>query len=125
MGGIAVVATGLAVLIQTTLKKPPLLSPVYLANLTTYYWLGPYALVCVGILAIMRRERALNLPTAAAAWIAVAAILYAALEMFRSPVDDGTTYLPYLALVTIAAVALVMLVTRTDKLIPESALEQL
>lgn len=42
-----------------------------------------------------------------------------AVEMFRSPADAGTTYLPYIALVTIAAV------TRTDEFVPESALEQM
>jgi hypothetical protein len=45
--------------------------------------------------------------------------------MFRSPVDAGTTYLPYLAVVTIAGVVLVFLLTRRDATIPESDVEQL
>jgi hypothetical protein len=44
----------------------------------------------------------------------MAAILYVTVEMFRSPVDAGTKYLPYLAVVSIAAVALVFLMTRRE-----------
>ena len=43
-------------------------------------------------------------------------------EMFRSPVDIGTAYLPYVAVVTIAAVVLVF-ATRTGEAIPERALD--
>jgi hypothetical protein len=53
------------------------------------------------------------------------AIVYVAIEMFRSPVDAGTKYLPYLALVSIAAVALTFLATRRDTAVPEADLERL
>jgi len=96
-----------------------------LANLTTYYWLAPYFVVCLGILRILRREGDRDIPTASAAWLSMAAIVYVAIEMFRSPVDAGTTYLPYLAVVTIAVVALAFLLTRRDAMVPESELEQL
>jgi hypothetical protein len=105
------------------LEKPPLLTSVYLANLTTYYWLAPYFLVCVGILRILRREGARDLPTTLAAWISMAAIVYVTIEMFRSPVDAGTRYLPYLAVVSIAAVALVFLLTRHDGVVSEGEVE--
>jgi hypothetical protein len=36
------------------------------------------------------------------------------IEMFRSPVDAGTRYLPYVAVVSITAVALVFQFTRRD-----------
>ncbi len=93
--------------------------------MTTYYWLSPYFLVCVGILLILRREGVRDLATAGAAWVSMVAIIYVAVEMFRSPVDAGTTYLPYVAVVTIAAVALAFRATRTDELEPASELEQL
>lgn len=125
VSALAIVATGLTVLLQIILKKPPLLTSVYLANLTTYYWLAPYFLVCVGILRILRREGARDGPTAVAAGVSMAAILYVAVEMFRSPVDAGTTYLPYVAVTTIALMALLFLITRTDPLVPETELEQL
>ena len=105
-------------------KKPPLLTSVYLANLTTYYWLSPYFLVCVGILLILRREGVRDIATAGAAWVSMAVIVYVAIEMFRSPVDTGTTYLPYVAVVTIAAVALVFITTRTDDVKPARELER-
>jgi hypothetical protein len=60
-----------------------------------------------------------------AAVVAMAAIAYVAVEMFRSPVDAGTKYLPYLAVVSIAVVALTFLATRRDTVVPESELEQL
>jgi len=69
--------------------------------------------------------RGRDIPTASAAWLSMAAIVYVANEMFRSPVDAATTYLPYLAVVTIAAVALSFLLIRHHVLIPESELEQL
>jgi len=122
---LAVVATTLTVLLQLVLKTPPLLSSAYMANLTTYYWLAPYVFVCVGIIRILRREGTRDLKTRGAAWISIAALLYGGTEMFRSPVDAGTTYLPYLAVVTIAGVVLVFLLTRRDATIPESDVEQL
>ena len=123
VGALALVATLLTVLLQVLLEKPPLLTSVYLANLTTYYWLAPYFLVCVGILRILRREGARDLPTTFAAWISMAAIVYVTIEMFRSPVDAGTRYLPYLAVVSIAAVALVFLLTRHDGVDSEGEVE--
>jgi hypothetical protein len=122
---LAVVATTLTVLLQLVLKTPPLLSSAYMANLTTYYWLAPYLFVCIGILRILRLEGTRDLVTTGAAWISIAALLYGGTEMFRSPVDAGTTYLPYLAVVTIAGVVLVFLLTRRDATIPESDVEQL
>jgi amino acid transporter len=123
IGALALVATLLTVLLQVILEKPPLLTSVYLANLTTYYWLAPYFLVCVGILRILRREGSRDLPTTFAAWISMAAIVYVTIEMFRSPVDAGTRYLPYLAVVSIAAVALVFLLTRRDGVVSEGEVE--
>lgn len=123
VGALALVATILTVLLQVILEKPPLLTSVYLANLTTYYWLAPYFLVCVGILRILRREEVRDLPTAIAAWVSMVAIVYVTIEMFRSPVDAGTRYLPYLAVVTIAAVALVFLLTRHDGVVSDGEVE--
>jgi hypothetical protein len=100
-----------------------LLTSVYLANLTTYYWLAPYFLVCVGILRILRRERAREPATAIAAWVSMAAIVYVTIEMFRSPVDAGTKNLPYLALVSIAAVAFVFFLTRRDAIALDGEVE--
>jgi len=114
VGVLALVATTLTVLLQVMLEKPPLLTSVYLANLTTYYWLAPYFLVCLGILRVLRREGVREPATAGAAGLSMAAILYVTVEMFRSPVDAGTKYLPYLAVVSIAAVALVFLMTRRE-----------
>ena len=51
--------------------------------------------------------------------------LCVAIEMFRSPIDAGTTYLPYVAVVSIAAVALTFLVTRRDATVPGSEVERL
>jgi amino acid transporter len=96
-----------------------------LANLTTYYWLAPYFLVCVGILRIIRRERARDVATVSAASLSMAAIVYVAIEMFRSPIDAGTTYLPYFAVASITAVALTFLVTRRDATASESEAERL
>jgi amino acid transporter len=124
VGALATAATALTVLLQVLLKKPPLLTSVYLANLTTYYWLSPYFLVCVGILLILRREGVRDIATSGAAWVSMAVIVYVAIEMFRSPVDTGTTYLPYVAVVTIAAVALVFITTRTDEVMPAKELER-
>jgi len=56
VAALALVATALTVLLQLMFSKSPLVTSVYLANLTTYYWLAPYFLVCVGILRILRRE---------------------------------------------------------------------
>jgi len=122
---LAVVATTLTVLLQLALKTPPLLSSAYMANLTTYYWLAPYLFVCIGILRILRREGTRDVATRGAAWISIAALLYGGIEMFRSPVDAGTTYLPYLAVVTIAGVVLAFLLTRREATMPESDIEQL
>jgi amino acid transporter len=123
VGALALVATSLTVLLQIILGKPPLLTSVYLANLTTYYWLAPYFLVCLGMLRILRREGVRHNPTAAAAWLSMAAITYVTIEMFRSPVDAGTTYLPYVAAVSIAAVVLVFLWTRRDVIVSEAEVE--
>lgn len=123
VGALAFVATTLTVLLQVILDKPPLLTSVYLANLTTYYWLAPYFLVCLGILRILRREGARDPATAVSAWVSMAAIVYVTFEMFRSPVDAGTKYLPYLAVVTIAAVALVFLLTHRDVTVSEGEAE--
>jgi basic amino acid/polyamine antiporter, APA family len=123
VAALALVATTLTVLLQVILEKPPLLTSVYLANLTTYYWLAPYFLVCVGILRILRRERAREPATAIAAWVSMAAIVYVTIEMFRSPVDAGTKYLPYLAVVSIAAAALVFLLTRRDAIALDGQVE--
>jgi APA family basic amino acid/polyamine antiporter len=124
VASLAVVATIFTVLLQVLLKKPPLLSSLYLANLTTYYWLAPYFLVCLGILRILRREGVREIRTAVAAWLSMASIVYVAVEVFRSPVDAGTKYLPYLAAVTITTVALVFLITRRDAIGSESELGQ-
>lgn len=64
-----------------------------------------------GILRVMRRERTRSPTTAAAAWTSMAAIAYVTVELFRSPIDAGTTYLPYLAVGTIAAMATVLALT--------------
>ena len=122
---LAVVATTLTVLLQLTLKTPPLLSSAYMANLTTYYWLAPYLFVSLGILRILRREGTRDFVTTGAALISIAALLYGGIEMFRSPVDAGTTYLPYLAVVTIIVVVLAFILTRRDTMIAETDLEQL
>ncbi len=114
VGALAAAATSLTVVLQLTLDKPPLLTSVYLANLTTYYWLAPYFLICVGILRILRREGVREPATAVAACVSMAAILYVTIEMFRSPVDAGTTYLPFLAVASIAAVSLLFVLTRRD-----------
>ena len=60
-----------------------------------------------------------------AAWLSMAAIVYVAVEMFRSPVDAGTTSLPYLAVVTIALVAFGFILTHRDATVSESGIEQL
>jgi amino acid transporter len=125
IAALALVATVLTVLLQVILKKPPLLSSVYLANLSTYYWLAPYFLVCLGIIRVIRRERGRAPATVGAACVAMVAIAYVSIEMYRSPVDAGTKYLPYLALVSIVMVALAFLTTRRDIVVPESELEQL
>ena len=120
---LALVATTLTVLLQVILGKPPLLTSVYLANLTTYYWLAPYFLVCFGILRILRREGVRDPATGVAAWVSMAAIVYVTIEMFRSPVDAGTRYLPYLAVVSIVAVVLVFLLTRRDAIVSDGEVE--
>ena len=122
---LAVVATSLTVALQEISNRPPLQSSVYLSNLMTYYWLGPYLIVCIGILRVLRRERICDVATTAAAWLSMAAIIYVAVEMFRSPVDAGTTYLPYLAVVTIAIVALAFHLTRRDATVSPNGVERL
>jgi hypothetical protein len=67
---------------------------VYLANLTTYYWLSPYFLVCVGILLILRREGVRDIATASAAWVSMAATIYVAIEMFAAPSTPGRPTCP-------------------------------
>jgi amino acid transporter len=114
VAALAVVATALTVLLQVLFDRSPLVTSVYLANLTTYYWLAPYFLVCIGILRILRREGTRDPATAGAAALSMAAIAYVTIEMFRSPVDAGTRYLPYVAVVSIAVAALVFQFTRRD-----------
>jgi APA family basic amino acid/polyamine antiporter len=125
VGALAITATSLTVALQAILKLPPLMSSVYLSNLMTYYWLAPYLVVCVGILRVLRREGTRDIPTTAAAWLSMAAIAYVAVEMFRSPIDAGTTYLPYIAVVTIAVVVLAFLFTRHDANVSEIEVEEL
>jgi amino acid transporter len=112
---LAIVGASAPIVLQAALRTSPLLSSVYLANLATYYWIAPYFIICAGILTVMRRERVRSPPTAAAAWISMAAIAYIAVELFRSPVDAGTTYLPYLALGTIAVMATVLAITAASR----------
>jgi amino acid transporter len=114
VAALAVVATALTVLLQVLFDRSPLVTSVYLANLTTYYWLAPYFLVCIGILRILRREGTRDPATAGAAALSMAAIASVTIEMFRSPVDAGTRYLPYVAVVSIAVAALVFQFTRRD-----------
>jgi amino acid transporter len=112
---LAIVGALAPIVLQATLQTSPLLSSVYLANLATYYWIAPYFITCAGILRVMRREREPSLPTAVAAWMSMAALVYVAVELFRSPVDAGTTYLPYLALGTIVIMAIVLAITATSR----------
>jgi len=114
VAALALVATALTVLLQVVFNRSPLVTSVYLANLTTYYWLAPYFLVCIGILRILRREGTRDPATAGAAGLSMAAIAYVTIEMFRSPVDAGTRYLPYVAVVSITVAALVFQCTRRD-----------
>jgi amino acid transporter len=115
VAALAVVGALAPIVLQATLRTSPLLSSVYLANLATYYWIAPYFVTCAGILRVMRRERRRSLPTALAAWLSMAAIVYAAVELFRSPVDTGTTYLPYLAVGTIGIMVAVLAITATSR----------
>jgi amino acid transporter len=112
---LAIVGALAPIVLQATLQTSPLLSSVYLANLATYYWIAPYFITCAGILRVMRRERMPSLPTAVAACMSMAAIVYVAVELFRSPVDAGTTYLPYLALGTIVIMAIALAITATGR----------
>ncbi len=111
VAALAIVGALAPIVLEAALHTSPLLSSVYLANLATYYWIAPYFITCAGILRVMQRERKRSLPTAAAAWISMAAIAYVAVELFRSPVDAGTTYLPYLAVATIAVMATLLAIT--------------
>ncbi len=113
VAALAFVGAAAPIALQTALHAPPLLSSVYLANLATYYWLLPYFITCAGILRIMRRERCRSLPTSIAAWLSMLAIIYVAIELFRSPVDEGTTYLPYVAVGSITVIACVLVITST------------
>ena len=112
---LAIVGALAPIVLQVALRTSPLLSSVYLANLATYYWIAPYFITCAGILRVMRRERMRSPPTAAAAWMSMAAIAYVAVELFRSPVDAGTTYLPYLAAGTIAIMATVLAIAAASR----------
>jgi APA family basic amino acid/polyamine antiporter len=112
---LAIVGALAPIVLQATLRTSPLLSSVYLANLATYYWIAPYFITCAGIFQVMRRERMASLPTAAAAWMSMAAIVYVTVELFRSPVDAGTTYLPYLALGTIVIMAILLAITAASR----------
>jgi amino acid transporter len=115
VAALAIVGALAPIVLQAALQTSPLLSSVYLANLATYYWIAPYFITCAGILRVMRRERVRSPTTAAAAWMSMAAIVYVTVELFRSPVDAGTTYLPYLAVGTIAAMATVLGLTRASR----------
>jgi amino acid transporter len=121
---LAIVGALAPIVLQATLQTSPLLSSVYLANLATYYWIAPYLIICAGILRVMRREGTRSLPTTVAAWISMAAIVYATVELFRSPVDAGTTYLPYLALGTIAIMAAALAITAGSRRRMARAVEQ-
>jgi APA family basic amino acid/polyamine antiporter len=111
VAALAIVGALAPIVLQAALHTSPLLSSVYLANLATYYWIAPYFITCAGILRVMRRERVRSPTTAAAAWMSMAAIVYVTVELFRSPIDAGTTYLPYLAVGTIAVMAAVLAIT--------------
>ena len=121
---LAIVGALAPIVLQATLQTSPLLSSVYLANLATYYWIAPYLITCAGILRVMRREGRRSLPTTVAAWISMAAIVYATVELFRSPVDAGTTYLPYLAVGTIAIMAAALAITAGSRRRRARAVEQ-
>ena len=100
---LGIVGAAAPIALQAALHASPLLSSVYLANLATYYWVVPYLVTCAGILAVMRREGRVGLMPGAAAALSIAALAYVTVELFRSPVDEATTYLPYVAVGTIAA----------------------
>jgi amino acid transporter len=112
------------ILLQYILKTSPMLTGVYLSDLATYYWLPPYLIVCAGIVRIMWREAAFDLPIGSAACLAGAAVLYVGFEMFRSPIDAGTTYLPYFAVATIALAALAIIVGGKDENLPAGDIEE-
>jgi amino acid transporter len=124
VAALAIVGAAAPVALETALRAPPLQSSVYLANLATYYWLLPYFVTCAGIIRIMSRERVRKLPTAAAAWLSMAAIVYVTVELFRSPVDEGTTYLPYVAAGTIAVTAIVLSFTPASRATVSREIEQ-
>ena len=102
VAALGVVGAAAPILLQAIWHASPLLSSVYLANLATYYWMVPYLVTCAGILNVMRREASVHWPTAGAALLSFAALAYATVELFRSPVDDATSYLPYVAAASIA-----------------------
>jgi len=112
VAALGIVGAAAPIALQVTLHASPLLSSVYLANLATYYWLVPYLVTCAGILRVMAREGRYDAVTATAAAVSVAAIGYAGVELFRSPVDAATTYLPYAALGTIIVMVAGLLVAQ-------------
>jgi amino acid transporter len=121
---LALLGAFVPILLQYTLKTSPMLSSVYLADLATYYWLPPYLVACVGIVRVMRREAPFDVPTACAACLAGAALLYVGFELFRSPIDAGTTYLPYFAAATIALAAIAIIVVARSENLAESDVER-
>jgi amino acid transporter len=121
---LALLGAFVPILLQWSLKTSPMLSSVYLADLATYYWLPPYLVVCAGIVRVMQREGAFDLAALCAACLAGAALLYVGVELFRSPIDAGTTYLPYFALATIALAALAIVLGGKDEALPAGDVEQ-
>jgi amino acid transporter len=106
VAALGIVGAGAPIALQALLHASPLLSSVYIANLATYYWILPYLVTCAGILVVMRREGRYEPLVAVAACTSFVAIGYAAVELFRSPADAASTVLPYIALGSVAAVAL-------------------
>jgi len=101
VAALGVVGAAAPIILQAAWHASPLLSSVYLANLATYYWLVPYLVTCAGMLRVMQREARIDAFTALAAVLSIAALGYATVELFRSPVDEATTFLPYVAAATI------------------------
>lgn len=123
VAALATVGALAPIALKMALRAPPLLSSVYLSNLATYYWLIPYFIISAGILRVMHRERyerGRSIVTLAAAWVSMFSIGYVVVALFRSPADTGTTFLPYLAILTIGILGGVfLLATYTRKRITE------
>jgi amino acid transporter len=122
---LAVLGALVPIALQFILKTPPMLSSVYLSNLATYYWLPPYLVACAGIVRVMRREGAIALPTLGAACLAGVALIYVGVELFRSPIDAGTTYLPYFAVATIVLAGIAIVLGNGGSELPGGEAEQM